>query len=104
MTAQFKILTGIGAGFNDNLIEDGLSGYVINPFYKATKQQVITNFEYAKKIWPEILINFRAAWLETQARENGCLLGGVFNIEKFEAAIRAGKITQPPPKDWKLEI
>ncbi|KKL20667.1 hypothetical protein LCGC14_2453160 [marine sediment metagenome] len=95
-TVQFKILT------MHLCCSDEWNN--INPFYKRSRQEILDNFEYAKKIYKEVLKRFTSTWCFVEAHRLGMMPDTDYKtIEKYGdkiiEAIHDHKIL-PYPQEW----
>ena len=96
-TMQYKILTSMmikHITYND-----------INPFYQASKQYILENMEFAKKVYKDVVERFiSVAWIPVHAKDLGILKETTIEEQKLKEkdilqALENNKIP-PFPKEW----
>jgi hypothetical protein len=100
ITWQFRILTGLQGCWRGERL-----GLCANPFYKATKQEVLENWDYAVEIYRGVFTLFLTAWCTRKARDLGLIPDTTLRTTTqyqsvIDEAVRQG-IIKLPPEEWK---
>ena len=68
-TIQFMILTGMKARHSEGF-------WSVNPFYKASKEEISNNFEEAKKVYKDVFAMFTSTYVIHKSKELGIIPDG----------------------------